>query len=104
MIKKKRGIIINIASTPGILGKANNAVYCASKFGVIGFSESVAEEVRRFGIKVQVLLPNGVKSQNDSFHSEQALDAGDVADFIIHLLTLPADTILNKPIIGPFYT
>ena len=45
MIERKKGHIINIASIAGKVGSANRAVYCASKFGVVGFTESLAEEV-----------------------------------------------------------
>jgi NADP-dependent 3-hydroxy acid dehydrogenase YdfG len=57
MIERKTGHIINIASIAGKVGSANRAVYCASKFGVVGFSESLADEVRQYGIRVSVICP-----------------------------------------------
>jgi NAD(P)-dependent dehydrogenase (short-subunit alcohol dehydrogenase family) len=57
MIERKTGHIINIASIAGKVGSANRAVYCASKFGVVGFTESVAEEVRQYGIRASVICP-----------------------------------------------
>jgi 3-oxoacyl-[acyl-carrier protein] reductase len=57
MIERQTGHIINIASIAGKVGSANRAVYCASKFGVVGFTESLAEEVRQHGIRVVVVCP-----------------------------------------------
>src|SRR4030066_1732268 len=57
MIKQRGGQIINISSGAGKNPIKNYAAYCASKFGLIGFSESLALEVRNYNIKVSVLLP-----------------------------------------------
>ncbi len=57
MIKQKGGQIINISSGAGKNPIKNYAAYCASKFGLIGFSESLALEVRNYNIKVSLLLP-----------------------------------------------
>jgi NAD(P)-dependent dehydrogenase (short-subunit alcohol dehydrogenase family) len=57
MIERKTGHIVNIASIAGKVGSANRAVYCASKFGVVGFTESLAEEVRQYGIRASVICP-----------------------------------------------
>ena len=47
LIEKNGGDIINISSTNGLNGAATSSAYSASKFGVIGFTESLAQEVRR---------------------------------------------------------
>src|SRR5262249_14760203 len=70
MIERRSGHIINIASIAGKVGSVNRAVYCASKFGVVGFSESLAQEVRQHGIRVSVICPG---STDTSFSdTEQA--------------------------------
>ena len=60
LIEKREGAIVNIGSISGKAGQANTAAYSASKAGLIGFSESLYEEVREFGIKVAVILPGFV--------------------------------------------
>lgn len=60
MIKKGEGAVINIGSVSGKNGEANGAAYSASKFGLIGFTQSLYEEVREHGIKVAVILPGFV--------------------------------------------
>jgi 3-oxoacyl-[acyl-carrier protein] reductase len=60
MIEKGEGAVINIGSVSGKSGEANGAAYSASKFGLIGFTQSLYEEVREQGIKVAVILPGFV--------------------------------------------
>ncbi len=109
MIKQRAGKIINISSTSGKKGRAFDSVYCASKFGVIGLSESLAEEVRRYGIKVQTVLPDAVNTplwdQNGPIRApEYALSPERVAELIVYMLKLPEDTIFENIVISPFPT
>lgn len=60
LITKREGAIVHIGSLSGRRGQANIAAYSASKFGLIGFSESLYEEVKEYGIKVTVILPGFV--------------------------------------------
>ena len=60
MEKQKSGYIINIVSNSGKSGTANFAAYCASKFGEIGFTQSLFQEVKASGIKVVAICPGGV--------------------------------------------
>jgi NAD(P)-dependent dehydrogenase (short-subunit alcohol dehydrogenase family) len=108
MIQQRSGAIINVSSTSGRQGRAHDSAYCASKFGVIGLSESLAEEVRLHGIKVQVVLPDAVDTplwdQNGPIRPELALPPERVGDLIAFMACLPADTILPAPVIAPFRT
>ena len=108
MMAQREGCIINLSSTSGRQGKAHDSAYCASKFGVIGLSESLAEEVRPYGIKVQTVLPDAVDTplweQNGPIKPEHALAAERVADLILTMAMLPADTILVATVIAPFKT
>jgi NAD(P)-dependent dehydrogenase (short-subunit alcohol dehydrogenase family) len=98
------GNIINLSSTSGRHGLAYDAAYCASKFGVIGLTESLAEEVRPQGIRVHVVLPEAVDTpmldQNGPLPRPAAmLTADQVADLILHLLRLPPDTVMLSPVL-----
>jgi len=55
--EQRSGHVINISSVAGYLGFGNAASYCTAKFAMIGLSESLAEEVKAFGIKVTVVAP-----------------------------------------------
>lgn len=57
MIKQKKGKIINISSISGKKGGTWLSPYCASKFGVIGFTQSIARELAPFNINVNSVCP-----------------------------------------------
>ncbi|MBS0445534.1 MAG: SDR family NAD(P)-dependent oxidoreductase [Proteobacteria bacterium] len=106
MIKQRSGMIVNLSSVQGLQGRAYDGPYCASKFGVIGLSQAVADEVRSYGIKVQALMPAAVATPM----WEQNLPApmpGDaipperVADLIVFMLLQPEDTMIVGPVIAP---
>ena len=57
------GSIVNISSIGGLKGEPDFASYCASKFGVIGLTQSLAREVGPFNIRVNAVCPGAVESQ-----------------------------------------
>jgi 3-oxoacyl-[acyl-carrier protein] reductase len=57
MMKRGGGGIVNISSVAGVYGRASQANYAASKAGIIGLSRSLAKELARFGIRVNVVAP-----------------------------------------------
>ena len=95
LIEKNGGDIINISSTSGLSGAATSSAYSASKFAVIGFTESLAQEVRRNNIRVSALTPstvatdlavdlNLIKENNES----KFMQPEDIAEFIVSQLKL----------------
>jgi NAD(P)-dependent dehydrogenase (short-subunit alcohol dehydrogenase family) len=63
MKKKGRGVIINISSGLGVEGVSHFSAYCASKFGLVGLTEVVADEVLGSDIKVYAVLPGAVNTK-----------------------------------------
>jgi NAD(P)-dependent dehydrogenase (short-subunit alcohol dehydrogenase family) len=63
MLPVGRGAIVNISSIGGMRGEPEYSHYCASKFGVIGFSQSLALEVGPDGIRVNCVCPGAVSSE-----------------------------------------
>jgi 3-oxoacyl-[acyl-carrier protein] reductase len=76
MIDRKSGIIVNISSGAGRAGFPGLAVYCATKFGVIGFTESLAQEAEGEGVRVYAVCPGA--TETGMYHS---LYPGEPADF-----------------------
>jgi short-subunit dehydrogenase len=62
MRKKGSGTIINIASVLGLIGTPWYAAYVSTKWAVEGFSESLAHEVKPFGIHIKIVEPGGTKT------------------------------------------
>jgi short-subunit dehydrogenase len=60
MIQNKAGQIINISSVAGLNGFKGGSAYAASKFAVNGFTESLREDVKEFGIAVSAVCPGSV--------------------------------------------
>ncbi len=63
MKKQGSGIIINISSGLGVSGEANFSAYCASKFGVIGLTQSAADETAGTGLRIYAVLPGAVNTK-----------------------------------------
>jgi NAD(P)-dependent dehydrogenase (short-subunit alcohol dehydrogenase family) len=62
MIERKSGHIVNVASANGIFSFPFNGVYCASKHAVVGLSESLRAELKRFGVGVTAVCPGMMKT------------------------------------------
>ena len=106
MIERKRGHIVNIASIAGKVGSANRAVYCASKFGVVGFTESLAEEVRQHGIRVSLICPGSTDTQfgsSDAHAKARArmLRPEDVAHAVRTIVTQEPNSFISEIIMRP---
>lgn len=94
MLAKNGGAIINIGSVSGKTGEANAAAYAASKFGLIGFTQSLYEEVREHGIKVAVILPGFVDTPlipvTKQVDRTKMIRPEDVAESVRFVLTAPS--------------
>jgi len=62
MIARRSGAIVNISSVSGIIGTPEMALYCATKFAQIGFSESLYHELKPHGVHVAVVCPGPVRT------------------------------------------
>lgn len=94
MIEHKTGDIINISSTAGQRGAAVTSAYSASKFGLIGLSDSLMQEVRKHNIRVSTLTPSTVATElaiglnlTDG-NPDKVMQPEDLAEFIVSNLKL----------------
>ncbi|MGM0845594.1 MAG: 3-ketoacyl-ACP reductase [Bacillota bacterium] len=94
MIERKTGDIINVASTAGQKGAPVTSAYSASKFGVLGLTESLMQEVRKHNIRVTALTPSTVVTdlaqENNllSDNTENVMHPEDLAELIVSTLKL----------------
>ncbi|QNF32050.1 3-ketoacyl-ACP reductase [Adhaeribacter swui] len=94
MIERQTGDIINISSTAGQRGAAVTSAYSASKFGVMGLTESLMQEVRKHNIRVSALTPSTVATElaianklTDG-NPEKVMQPEDLAELVIAQLKL----------------
>tara|TARA_R100001443_G_C3279239_1_gene159983 strand:+ start:41 stop:670 length:630 start_codon:yes stop_codon:yes gene_type:complete len=87
-LEKQRGKIININSVAGIYPSANESIYCASKFGLKGFSQSLQLEAVGKGIEVMDVYLGGVQTRmtKDRLSYDSLMKSDDVAMQIIDLI------------------
>ncbi|OKL41478.1 3-ketoacyl-ACP reductase [Pontibacter flavimaris] len=94
MIERQTGDIINISSTAGQKGAPVTSAYSASKFGLIGMSESLMQEVRKHNIRVSTLTPSTVATDMaielklTDGNPERVMQPEDFAEFIVAHLKL----------------
>ncbi|MBB3127237.1 3-oxoacyl-[acyl-carrier protein] reductase [Paenibacillus rhizosphaerae] len=95
MVGQNSGSIINISSTAGEKGFATGSAYCASKFAVMGLTESLLQEVRKNNIRVVALTPSTVntalaRDNNLKIGDEdRMMQPEDVAELALATLKLP---------------
>ncbi|MDQ0243871.1 3-oxoacyl-[acyl-carrier protein] reductase [Bacillus fengqiuensis] len=94
LIERNSGDIINISSTAGQKGAPVTSAYSASKFGVLGLTESLALEVRKHNIRVSALTPSTVATdlaveQNlTDGNPDKVMQPEDLAEFMVAQLKL----------------
>ncbi|PRO66052.1 3-ketoacyl-ACP reductase [Alkalicoccus urumqiensis] len=99
MKARGHGDIINISSMSGLKGTPGSSAYSASKFAVIGMSESLMQEVRRDNIRVMVLTPSLVETEmtrpGGERNPEKFTQAEDLAEYMTSLLKLEQRTFIK---------
>jgi 3-oxoacyl-[acyl-carrier protein] reductase len=87
MIRRGAGQIINIASLAGKNTFPNGGIYCASKWGLMGLSGCMTEELRAHGIRVSVICPGSVATEF-SLHSGRSADLLLQPDDVAHAVAM----------------
>jgi NADP-dependent 3-hydroxy acid dehydrogenase YdfG len=104
MIERRSGHIINISSLAGKNAFANGAVYCASKWGLQGFSFCLAEDLRAFGIRVSVVCPGSVHTDfgpHSGKDLSKMLQPADVAHAVAMLVTQAPQSFVSEVLMRP---
>ncbi|HEX4621091.1 MAG TPA: SDR family NAD(P)-dependent oxidoreductase, partial [Myxococcaceae bacterium] len=95
MLERKWGRILNVSSISGTVGTAGSTGYCASKWGLNGLTEALAEEVRGSGVVVAAILPGSVKTDMlEGSGYEPVLSPAEVAQ-TVRFLCAEAPSAIN---------
>ncbi len=113
LTRQGSGVIINVSSMAGVMGFPGEAVYCATKFAQVGFTQALDRELRPRGIKVGVLCPGGVKTEfaigtgrtEEGVATSEMLEAEDVAEAALLMASQSAGSrimeIRMRPMVEP---
>jgi NAD(P)-dependent dehydrogenase (short-subunit alcohol dehydrogenase family) len=104
-LKESKGYIITIASLAGTNFFENGAAYNASKFGLVGFSQAIMLDLRKYGIKVTTIMPGSVATYFNN-HTPNEQDAWkkqpeDIGQMVVDLLKMPLRTLPSKIEVRP---
>ncbi len=109
MIARRQGRIINIASTASTQGYIHQSAYCASKHGLLGFSRSLAIEVKPHNIHVHALCPGGVDTDlikgtylGERLKGQPMIKPEDIAEMVLFLLRQPGNIDLAEVVVRRF--
>lgn len=99
MIERRSGHIINIASLAGKNAFAGGSIYCASKWGLLGFTYCAAEDLRAYGIRVSAICPGSVVTefgQPSRKDTSKMLKPEDVAHAVEMLVTQAPQSFISE--------
>jgi NAD(P)-dependent dehydrogenase (short-subunit alcohol dehydrogenase family) len=104
MIRRGTGSIINIGSLAGKNAFAGGGIYCASKWGLMGLTACMAEDLRAHGIRVSVVCPGSVHTEfspHAGKDPQRMLQPGDVAHVVAMLLTQAPQSFISEVELRP---
>ena len=104
MIKKKSGYVINICSTASFVPYINGGSYCISKFGALGLTKCLREELKEHHIKVTAILPGATRTDSwdgTDLPISRFIDPKSVAKVIGDCIFSSNDIVHEEVIIRP---
>lgn len=104
-LKDSKGYIITIASLAGTNFFAGGSAYNASKFGLVGFTQSVMLDLRNYGIKVTTIMPGSVATEfgSGSENKDQSwmIHPEDIGQMVVDLIKMNPRTLPSKIEVRP---
>lgn len=104
MIRRRSGHIVNIASLAGKNAFAGGAIYCASKWGLLGLTQCAAEDLRAYGIRVSAICPGSVATEfspHGKKDPDKMLQPDDVAHAVEMILTQAPQSFISEISLRP---
>ncbi|WP_416730702.1 SDR family oxidoreductase [Fictibacillus sp. JL2B1089] len=106
MKERKEGTIITISSDVGRRTIANGSVYTATKYAVQGFSGSLAQELREFGVRVGTVNPGAIDtyfadSEQGLEFKEDWLKVDDIAEAVAYMASAPKHMVVDEIMLHP---
>lgn len=102
--KADKAHIFNISSTAGIMAYPNGGSYCISKFGLMGMSKVLREELKPSGIRVTSVIPGATFTDSwagAGLPPERFMRPEDIAEAVFSAWQMPAGTVVEEILIRP---
>jgi 3-oxoacyl-[acyl-carrier protein] reductase len=104
-LKKSKGYIITIASLAGANFFENGAAYNASKFGLVGFTQAIMLDLRKYDIKVSTIMPGSVATHFNNHIPNNAdawkIQPEDIGQLVVDMLSMNPRTLPSKIEVRP---
>ncbi len=104
-LKKSRGYFTTIASLAGTNFFAKGAAYNASKFGLVGFTQAVMLDLRKYGIKTTTIMPGSVSTYFNDHQPSEAdawkIQPEDIGQMVVDLLEIHPRSLPSKVEVRP---
>ena len=97
--RSEGGTIVNVLSTAALIGKPNESVYCAAKWGARGYTEALRAEAKGTNARILSVAPGGM---NTKFWSEQRadfMDPREIAEIVVDAIERPVNVteiVINR--------
>jgi len=104
MIERRGGHIINIASLAGKNAFPGGGIYCASKWGLLGLTECMAEDLRAYGIRVSAICPGSVHTEFSPHAGKdprKMLQPEDIAHAVEMIVTQAPQSFISEILMRP---
>jgi 3-oxoacyl-[acyl-carrier protein] reductase len=104
MISRGHGHIVNISSLAGKNSFAGGSLYCASKWGLLGLTFCMAEDLRAYGIRVTAICPGSVATEfghPSSKNVQKMLQPHDVAHAVEMVITAEPQSFISEVVMRP---
>ena len=105
LLKQSQGYIITIASLAGANFFESGSAYNASKFGLVGFTQAIMLDLRKYGIKVSTIMPGSVATEfaghNPSDADSWKIQPEDIGNLVLDLLQMNPRTLPSKIEVRP---
>jgi 3-oxoacyl-[acyl-carrier protein] reductase len=106
MKRRRSGHLVSVSSAAGIRGFGEDAVYSATKFGIVGLMDALDEELRPFGIRVTTICPGAIDTSLVTWakpgYREHFLRPEDVAEAIAYAVSQPPHVAVGLLVVRPF--
>ena len=104
MMARRSGMVVNMCSIASLAAYPNGGSYTISKFGMLGFSKVLREEMKPYGIRVVSIMPGAVKTaswEGVDLPDERFIPASDIAEIVWNAWNMHPSTVIEEIVVRP---